>query len=169
MNFTKGFTALELIMAILIMGILTFVAIQRSTAPEVCTAQAAYKIKSDIRYAQGFALATQKRTRVSFDAAGENYSVYCENSPGNWALLKEPSNQRNFIVNLVTGPYKGVDIVHTNFGGVNFGLVFDAAGRPYGYDPAGGAAIALSGQGTVTLNNGLTVTVEPQTGRASIA
>lgn len=167
-NHRRGFTIIELIMLILIMAVLAAVIMQRSNLSNIRATEAAYKIKSDIRCAQSFALATQKRTRISFDVNADTYSVYYESSPGNWAFMTDPFRQKDLVVDLTSGEYRGTDVTQVNFGGSNLDLVFDAAGKPYSYNPAGGAVAELSTQGTVTLGNGQSVNVEPKTGKASI-
>jgi hypothetical protein len=60
-----------------------------------------------------------------------------------------------------------VDIVSTNFDGAGRGLVFNAAGTPYSYNPTGGATAILAAQGNATISGGVVITVEPNTGRVA--
>lgn len=133
------------------------------------TRHAAYKIKSDIRYAQSHALSSQKNTMIDFDPATETYRVYVEDTPGNWVLLKNPFTKEDFTVNLNEGDYKGVDILETNFNGAGYDLGFDAAGIPYSYDSSDGSASELLASGSVFLGEGLFVEVKVNTGKVSIA
>jgi len=149
-----GFTVVELIMAMLIVGIIgAWVMRPTITLTQVREAGAATKIRSDIRYAQSFALSSQKRTRIAFDDTSESYSIYSENSPGSgsWSLITNPLTKANFIVNLAQDGFPGVDITQESFGGSGGGLIFDAAGRP-------------SSDGTITFGGGAVVTVAPNTG-----
>ena len=132
------------------------------------TRQAAHKIKSDIRYAQSCALSSQKNTRLSFDSNTDSYSVYVEDSPGNWVILKSPFSQEDFTIEFAQGDYSGVDILETNFNGAGFGLGFDAAGVPHSYDSFDGSMTELSVPGSVFLGEGFLVRIRPLTGKVSI-
>jgi prepilin-type N-terminal cleavage/methylation domain-containing protein len=165
----RGFSIIELVIAIVVLAVVSaIVMLQPPDLAGMRLSQAAHKLKSDIRFAQTYALACQKRTQVSFNRAGNNYSVLWEQSPGSWANTLNPLTKQNFIVNLGQGDYAGVRITQVDFGGADNNLVFDAGGIPYGY-PSGGSATALSNNGTVTLSAGQTkvITVVPQTGKAS--
>lgn len=167
----RAFTLVELIIILLITGILAAVAIINAPdLPKMRTEQAAHKVKSDIRYVQNYALASRQRTRVDFSAAADNYTVYREPSAGNWEILANPLTGNDFIVSFASGEYAGVSISTVNFVSAGYNLVFDAAGIPYGYDPSGGAATALSSTGTVVLTGNTTkaVSVAPRTGNVSI-
>jgi hypothetical protein len=130
---------------------------------------ASNKLKSDIRFAQNYALSTQKRTRVSFDRALNLYNLYWEQSLGNWVNITNPTTKQDFTVNLNQGDYLGVTISSVDFGGTDNSLVFNAGEVPYGYT-SGGASSVLVSNGTVVLSGGQTktVTVLPQTGKVSV-
>ena len=165
----KGFTLIELVMVILILGIISAVILLRTPSlPTFRSDQAAYKIKSDIRYAQSYALTAQKRTRISFDVGAETYTVYYESSPGNWTIMTDPLKKSNFVVDFTEQEFKGIDIISTDFAGTNFGLVFDAAGIPYGYNPSDGSTAALSSEGSVSISGSISIKVEPNTGKVTI-
>ena len=165
---SAGVTLVELVVVLVLLAIIAIVAVVRGPSiPVAQTNQAAAKIKSDIRYAQSYALSSQARARISFDADAESYNVYYE-SGGSWTLLTDPQTRGDFTVDLTVSEFSGVDIVQTDFNGTDYGLVFDAAGAPYGYDPSDGSTAALSSQGSVTLGGSVTVTVQPNTGRAKV-
>jgi hypothetical protein len=132
------------------------------------TAQAAYQLNSDIRFAQSYAIASRKRTRINFNTGTNSYSIFTEASPGNWANITNPLTKQNFMVNFGQGDFVGVSITQVNFAGLDNDLVFDATGTPYGY--SGGSASELSSNGTVSLSGGQDkiITVTPQTGMVSI-
>lgn len=170
----RGFTLIELVIVILIAVILAITAtVQSPNLPSLRTEWAAYKIKSDIRYAQSYAVASQKRTRVSFDVNAESYSIYVEDSPGNWVLMTDPLTKKSFTVDFKQSEFRGINIVSTYFNGANYGLLFDASGTPYSYDSSGGTTM-LSTTGNVTLLgyrssiSFTTVYVTPNTGMVFI-
>jgi len=111
---------------------------------------------------------TQKRTKVDFTVLSETYGLYYEQTANNndWAFITNPLTQANFSVDLTEAEFSGVDISSTSFNSSDYDLVFDAAGTPYGY--TGTTATALSSQGSVTLSDGVSVTVEAVTGKVKV-
>lgn len=163
-----GFSLLELIMVFLLIAIIAVIIINpKSYLLEIRRQQAIRKIKSDIRYAQSYSLSSEKRIRISFYPDTESYSVYIENTPGNWDLLKDPLTKKDFTVDFSVEEFKGVDITQTNFDGMDFGLVFDAGGKPYSYNPSDQTISVLSTQGIILIDGGISVAIEPNTGKVS--
>lgn len=153
----SGFTLIELVMILVLLGILAAVAIPRfSGYGAIKQGNAVLKIASDIRYAQNRATTTQKRSRVSFTANGYTI-VSCATSstcpcPG-W----DPPVK---IIDLSTD-YSGVTIASTVTN-----LEFDSLGRPYN----GCTAISVEETVTVTYTGEPTVRtirMQPQTGMVS--
>jgi len=164
---SKGFTIIEVVIIILILAIIAVVVFNsQGDIGSLRSRQAAYKIKSDIRFAQNYAVSTQNNTRISFDPSAESYSIYTESSPGSWTLVTDPLKKVPFSVVFNQDGFSGVDLIQTNFNSTNYGLMFDAAGIPYGY--SGGSYSALSSQGSVSLSDSVMVYVEPQTGEVAL-
>jgi prepilin-type N-terminal cleavage/methylation domain-containing protein len=162
----RAFTLIELVVVIVIAAVIAAVFVSTRGTPLANRINAAAnRIQSDIRYAQSYAVAYQKRSRISFDTGAESYSLYYEQTANNWVLMTEPLAGKNYTVSFTSGDYNGVDIVSTNFDGAGRGLVFNAAGTPYSYNPTGGATAVLAAQGNVTISGGVVITVEPNTGR----
>ncbi|MFH1868441.1 MAG: GspH/FimT family pseudopilin, partial [Candidatus Omnitrophota bacterium] len=147
----KAFTLIEVIMVVVVMSVLIAVlASVRNSPLQNRVAAASQKIKSDIRYAQSYAVASQDRTRVSFDSSADSYSVYVEQAGGSWSLMSEPLTNETFTVGFTSrSEYFNVDIVSTDFDGSGYGVVFDAGGVPYSYNPSSGAIAILSSEGSV--------------------
>lgn len=165
-----GFTLIELVMVMIILGIIgVAVLAPKQNLAGIRQTQALLKIKSDLRYAQGYALSTQKRTLVSFDLSGQTYSIYAETSAGSgtWSLtpIPDPLSKDNFTVAMNKDDFAGVTITGTNFNSAGNSLAFDNAGKPYGCSSSGSSLSALTSPGSVTLNGGGSVTVEPNTGK----
>lgn len=167
----QGFSLVEFIVVITLMAILAVAAtVQAPNLAGLRLPQAAVKLKSDIRYAQSYAIAYQQRTRIAFTTSTNSYVIYREPTAGSWVTLLNPLTRNNFTVQFGSGDFSGVAISQVNFGGANFHLVFDSAGTPFGYNPTNGAVAALASAGSVQLSGTSTtqtVSVTPQTGRAS--
>jgi prepilin-type N-terminal cleavage/methylation domain-containing protein len=167
----KGFTLIEFLVIIFIIGIIGVIASSRM--PDISAMrreQAARKIQSDIRYAQSLAVSLQRRTRLIFSTASDNYSIYIENTygAGNWVLAAEPATRKDFTIQLNSEPFNGVGIETVYFNGDDYGLVFDRWGNPYGYNVSTGATTALTNPARLIITGPVEIRVERGTGRVYI-
>lgn len=160
----RGFSLIELVAVTVITGALAAVAIPSFTALAASrTAYGTRQIVRDISYARERAVSTGTRTWVVFNVALNRYSVLAENpaSPGRAGamVLSDPANTGTTYLQVFgTGAFSGVTINSATFD----------AGSEIGFDWLGGplnvSETALAVQGTVTLNSGYSVTVQPLTG-----
>lgn len=164
----RAFTLIEVIVVILIVAILSVVAAPRiSNLGSSRAGVAARSLARDLTYARERAIATGTRTWVVFSPSTHSYSVLSENiaSPGRAgaSTLTDPNGSgRPFVQYLNTGEYAGVTMASAVFdSGLEVG--FDWVGKPYNV-----AGSALAANGTVTLSNGYSVTVEATTGLAKV-
>lgn len=164
-----GFTLVELIITLLILGFISAAVI--TSFPDFTTIRvnyAANKIQSDIRYVQQYAISTQLRTRLTFDAAADEYLGEYETAPPlseNWTSLNDPLTKQKFQVALNTGEYAGVDITGVTLGAGSV-LIFNGAPNNVG-EPFTQGNVALVGTGSVQLN-GKTINISEKTGKVEI-
>lgn len=150
----KGFTLIELVMVIVLIGIIAVFAAPRLGDITTTNAGAfADKLRADIRYAQNLAMTRNERYRVYFNgnpAPAAGYAVV-NDANGNltWGEIGEfaadPAGAGNLSVAL-TGQYAGITVAAAGF------IEFNSLGAP-------------ASAGTVTISPGnQTVTVTAQTG-----
>jgi len=162
-RYTSGFTLIEVVMVIVMLGILYFVIQPRfDTFYNLKLKTAAKKLISDIRYAQSLAVSRHDDYAVSFDVNGENYRVYCV-SDGK--LAKDPFTNTDLVVDFTTdSQYRGINIYKVNFAGGDI-LRFNWRGIPQDKD---GNDLTRSGVVQLRYKSwSLKVNVTPHTGRVS--
>ncbi|MFA5362763.1 MAG: hypothetical protein WC335_05895 [Candidatus Omnitrophota bacterium] len=152
-----GFSLIEIIMIVLIIGILAGIAIPRFSAFFVMKLEGGRKkVIYDIRYVQQIAAARHTNTRVVFNTVNETYSAQ-EESPqgsGTWVTVISPFTRAALQVNFASDyQYNGIDITSASFGGSGT-LQFDWKGIP-----ANGGTVVLTFKDETR-----TITVEANTG-----
>lgn len=164
---TRGFTVIELLMVIVILGILSVVAVSRfENLPGTRAQFALEKVRSDVRYAQMLAIQTQRRTRFSGNVAADTYALEIETAPNVWNAVTHPVDKNVFSVTLNTGDYAGVDITDTadgQFPGTSLTVIFDAYGAPFWGDGA-----PLTEPAFLELNNQYRIHFRAETGKVDL-
>ena len=158
----KGFTLIELVMVIVLIGIIAvFVAPRLGNITSTKTGPFMDKLKADIRYAQNLAMTRNRRTQVNL--TNTSYSVSQDDSAANncssFATVMDPAEGGWLSVTLDTGSYAGITITPGC-------LEYDSLGRPY--NCGAGVCSVAAGSLTVQINANAavvgTVTVSAQTG-----
>ncbi|MCB9854597.1 MAG: type II secretion system protein [Phycisphaerales bacterium] len=164
----SAYTLIELVTVISILGILAvFVGgPTMSYMGEMRSSAAGARLASDIRYLQRMALASGRRTWVSIDSGGNQYSLYVEDvdNPGKGGRIAvaHPLDQSTSPVAFGDGPFAGVSITSVSINGTSE-IEFDNFGVPY---DGGGSALATYGE--VQLTGGLAVRVQPVAGMVEL-
>lgn len=158
----RGFSLVELIIILVLLGIILTVAFYHKTTPlfGIRLGAASQKIASDIHYAQQLALATQAATGISLSSS--QYIVYRDID--SLEKAKDPQTGEDLIVKLDQGDYGGVTISGWTFAGN--GLKFDSTGKPYDLN---GDPLTADGSLTVSsYGSSKTVVVKPDTGKVFV-
>ncbi|HYA86651.1 MAG TPA: prepilin-type N-terminal cleavage/methylation domain-containing protein [Nitrospirota bacterium] len=171
---SKGFTLIELVMVIILIGIIAvFTAPMLSNVSTLTAGAFADKLRADIRYAQSLAMSGNDRVRVYFNGTGgggvtapaAGYAVAYDSSSANncssFAPVVDPSGSGNLTVTLMSGTFANISVTPTTAC-----LEYDTLGRPY--DCSGNLAscttTASTSNITVTINPNGSITITAQTG-----
>jgi prepilin-type N-terminal cleavage/methylation domain-containing protein len=158
-----GYTLVEMVITMVIVGVLAFVFIPRSYVDNSRAGAAGRKLLADLRYAQQLSTTTQLRSGIVILAG--SYSVFTNNTSASTAT--DPLTGNPFIVNM-TGNFAGVTLTAP---GINNGIIrFDSLGIPYqGLD---GGQTLLGAAETINIFSGAalikTITIQPTTGQIAI-
>lgn len=163
-HFRTAFTLIELatvmsvvaVIAVVVGGpLLSFISTQRSRV-------AATRIAADITYAQRLAMNSRRRTWVLFDVSNNRYNLYAENlaNPGkaNRLALAAALTNDSGAIQLGSGDYTGASLSSVSISSTSE-LEFNSLGTP-----ADGNSTSLSSDATVTLANGVVITIRRVTG-----
>ncbi len=151
----KGFTLIEALMVVLIIGIFAMAAMPGFVNTyNAIKIEGAYKqLIQDIRYAKQLAINLELTHGILFDCAQNSYSIYRQTSAN---IVNDPTTQRPLTVTYASGKFSGVTIANTTFNlPAQDTLEFDSFGVP-----SCGGTITLSYSGITK-----TITVEANTGR----
>ena len=151
----KGFTLIELVMVLILIGIIAVVAIPRLSDVTATNAGAfAKKLRADMRYAQDLAMTRNQRARITFRTLPNGYDITLGGNP-----VTDPATGSPFSITLNTGQYAGISISAVEFSGSY--IEFNTLGVPF----ESGGMLAVSKSVTVS-GGGINqnVTVQPQTG-----
>lgn len=154
----KGFTLIELVMILVLIGIIAAVAVPRlGDVTGMKSSSFADKLRADIRYAQNLAMTENQRYRVYVNIAPApapaGYAVANDtDGDGTWGeageFAADPAGSGNLSITLNAGEYAGITVAPNTF------VEFDALGRP---TVGGGTVLTLS-------PGGATITITAQTG-----
>lgn len=155
---TKGYTLIELVMIIVIIGIISVVFVARIMQTSVLNYGISLStIRDHIRYASDYAMANGTTTVISFDDAGNQYTLFQEDTSGRTILINPEDNQ-NFVIDLNDKRFDGVTLTGINVNGTDE-LKFASYGIPLDAND-----VKLNTQAFVEINFENALTIYPVSG-----
>ena len=163
-----GFTLIEIIVVMILIGIITALAIPRFVSPKA--GPVSRRLLSDIRYAKELAIRFQNTPPPNnYPCCGlyiinaTSYRIFSNDNTG--TAVTDP-HSGTAMERTMTGKFSGVTLTYpTSFSG-NI-LKFNSLGTPY---EGSGAGTVLGSAKTITVNGSggpRTVTIEPNTGKVT--
>ena len=163
----KGFTLIEILMVVVILGISAMVAIPMlGSGASMQMRSAANKIAADIEYAKSMAISRQQNYTVNFDMSNNSYQI--QDSSG--TVISDPmKSSDDFDVDFDKVPsLSAVSISAIDFDGES-SITFDYLGSPYAGSTS--STPLIDGSDGITISAGdmdFEIIVEPVTGYISI-
>ena len=168
----RGFTLIEILCVVVILGISAAIILPMAgNRSDLQAASMARMLMADLTYAQGRAVAAQRRQYVRFDVTNNRYEVLDQISPSD-VFVTHPLNQTAFSVPLGTNrddELKTVGLESVSFDTQTV-LMYDELGAPHAYNASTNTSASLV-SGSIVLRSGtylLTVTVEPFSGELKV-
>lgn len=155
-DYKTGFTMIEFIIVLVVIGIISVIAIPRmhSHFVELKVMSSARQIAADIRSAQALAISERDSSWVVFDDGNNSYSIYTGNTFATRSPAIDFFKQQDFTRALDEGDFTNVGISALSIGS-NKRIGFDRWGNTANY-------------GDITLNNMTTIRVTQSTGMVEI-
>ncbi len=127
-----GFTLIELILTILLIGIFTAIAMIRTQTglTNIQEQIAIDQITSDIDLARSMAFAKHETIKIVFDTSNESYTIYTDAS-GTFTTISDFPNSDNGVISFNSPMLNSVDIEDVDFGDVVNELKFLPLGELY--------------------------------------
>ena len=155
----KGFTLIEIIIGLVLLGILSYVAVVEfsSSSSSLKEKTLAQKIISDVRYAQEMALNHRQEVKFLVEPTNNRYTIRWQDN----TYLKTPVGGQNFIFDINTSEFKGINLTSTGFlAGL---LIFNSKGQPLNNHD-----LITSDRTLLSLNNSVFIKIVPGTGSCYI-
>jgi prepilin-type N-terminal cleavage/methylation domain-containing protein len=174
--FRNGFTLVEILVVVVILGIAAAMIIPKmSAASDLHAAAAARVLISDLTYAQNCAITTQKTHYVKFVVGTDTdtYSVLDAVSPAEH-VMTHPVTMSGFAQKLGTGATGSLTVSRITDVAIEptktaTTIAFDSLGSPKSYTTAGGLVDLVDPATIDVACNGYTlrISIEPYTGEMS--
>lgn len=147
----RGFTFIEVVVVMAVLGLLIWVALPRSYASDVRLHAAARQLQSDIRYAQELAMIKGQRHQIRiYSASNPSPTNRYEIVTVTGGAVPHPlTGKASFVVDFNGPPWAGLQLDST------VTVEFDSLGRP---NTGGTVSVSLGSGGKV-------ITIDPETGR----
>ncbi|MEW6186282.1 MAG: GspH/FimT family pseudopilin [Thermodesulfobacteriota bacterium] len=138
---SRGFTFIELIIILTIIGVLAVAVNVRSPGQELRLTAQKERVVQDIRYTQSLAMSRGQRSRMVFGS--NTYQIEWRNPANNWVSINNPTSGSNSQSLEQPFAFSGTTLRDRT-------LVFDSIGKPL----QGASMMDFSTNETVTISGG---------------
>ncbi len=136
-NRNQGFTLVEIVITILVVGIISAVAIPslKGFFADIKLNAATEEIATAIWYARNLAVKEEKEHRVTFSTSENDFKVQRKEGVLIWSTVLNSFDKKDYMLDFDTDRHvKGVNIINADFGmmtvSVTFGSDVEDPGRP---------------------------------------
>jgi prepilin-type N-terminal cleavage/methylation domain-containing protein len=152
----KAFTLIELTIVMVLISIMSVLFVTRIIeSSRLNFGVSLASIRDHLRFASDYAISKGVTTVVSFNVAGNSYSVYQQDALGVRTLLKNPEDGQDFIIKLGQDVYKGVTLTGVVINGTSE-LKFTDYGVPLDAN-----SVKLAGTAYIQINSLNAIAVYP--------
>ena len=143
----SGFSFVELILIISIIGILSMIAIPKfgNLLNDVSEKAVAERIVEDLNFIRNYAISHHDTTWMVVDDTQNQYALYVGPTSGSRTLIPDPQTLELDTLDL-DEDYEGVSITSVSFGGSS-----EVSFNRWGTPSSGGTIVLNSGSRTITL------------------
>lgn len=163
--FSSGFSLIEIVAVVIVIGILATIAIVKFSGVQSVSARAAaFELRAHLGFIRNTSVSCERAMRVRFYVVSNSYDVCVavSNWKGDYVPAKDPVTQEGWLVD-IGAKFRDAALDTVNINSNSILYFNETNGAPYaaGWQP-------LAATGIITFNSGQKITVTPLTGHTAV-